>query len=139
MARKFNRPIARRNLILYAGLGMLAMAVFHKPSLLLSFLSANGIFNIFIAGFVSLFAAMGFYETASLMLKNNGLPWYARPGGLFILAVLVTAFFLVRHVLNNVFFPVFGISPLIHERAQLYMFWGMTFLWIVFLEKISCK
>ena len=90
-------------------------------------------------GFVSLFAAMSFYEGANLTLKDNGMPWYVRPRGLLLLVVLVTAFFLVRHVLNNVFFPVFGVTPLVHEKAQLYAFLGMTFLWIVFLEKISCK
>lgn len=139
MARKHNNPIARRNLILYAGLGMLTMAIFHKPSLLWFFLSIGGVFEVFLCGFVSLFAAMGFYECASLIFKNNRMPWYTKPGGIFLLIVLVIAFFLVRHVLNNVFFPVFVITPLVHIRAQLYAFWGMTFLWIVFLEKISCK
>jgi len=135
----YPNPWAQRKLILYAGMGMLASAIVHKPSLLLFFMSINGIFEVFMMAFIALFAAMGFYEAAALILKDNGLPWYTRPGGLVVLVAFVIGFFLVRHVLNNVFFPAFGVTPIVHERTQLYGFWGMTFLWIVFLERISCK
>ena len=139
MAHNVNNPMARRNLILYAGLIMLALAVFHQPSLLWFFLSIKGILQVCLWGFASLFAALAFHEQGSLLLKDNGWPWYARPGGLLLLAGFVTLFFLVGHVVNHVLFPVFGVTPFVYERTQLYEFLGMTFLWIVFLERIRCQ
>lgn len=139
MTRQNRNAIARRNLILYAGLGMLTMAIINRPSLLWFFLSKEGILEFLIAGFVTVFAAMSFHEIAFMLLKDNGWPWYTRPGGLVLLAFFLIAFFIFRYIFSNVFLPVFGITPNAFERSTLYQFFGMTFLWIIFLERIHCE
>jgi uncharacterized membrane protein len=132
-------PIKKRNVLILTGIVLLILAVIQKPALLLSLFSVKGITHIILMGLSSMFLAFGFHEFANQLLRNDGLPWYARSGGITIFMLLVIVFCIGFALLDGLILPIAGIPPIFQEHAYRYELFGMTVLWITILEWVSYK
>ena len=133
------QPVRKRNILLLTGLVMLVMAVVHEPSLLLFFLTSKGISHVFLMIMASFCTAMGFHELANCLLKNNGLPWYTRPGGFMAMILILVFVGILIAAVETYILPLIGPVRLLAEKAYMYEMFGMTLLWIVCLEWVTCK
>ncbi|MCP4608784.1 MAG: hypothetical protein GY845_08725 [Planctomycetes bacterium] len=133
------KPVKKRNILFCAGIIMLIIAVILKPSLLLFFLTSEDRVHVFLVVLASLCIAIGFHELANGLLKNNGLPWYTRPGGFIVLILLTTLFCIMAAFIDGLILPTLGIGPIVKEQAHRYELFGMVILWIISLEWVTCK
>ena len=138
MRRRLN-PVKRRNLFLFIGLVLLAIAVSKKPTLVFFFVTTKGRAHIFLVGFAALFCAFGFREFGSIFLRHKTLPWYAKRGSLLLLAIMATVYCLVAAFIDNGIFSAIKIGPLFNEKAYAYEFFGFVLIWTVLLEWVSYK
>jgi len=126
MRRNIN-PIFRRNALLSAAVVLMLIAVATDPKILPSVLTIRGLVGTVLVAVAGLFAAIGIHDIAETFLRGPGEPWYARPGAMLFLPVVLMA--------TNALLIVFGgIGPLSVPKARLYQFTAAELLWIVLLE-----
>ena len=133
------QPIKKRNALILTGIVLLVVAIIQKPALLLSCLSVKGIVHIVLMGLSSMFLAFGFHEFGNQFLRNDGLPWYTRPGGITVVMLLVILLCFAFALIDRLILPIAGINSILHEQAYRYELFGMTLLWITTLEWVSYK
>ena len=126
-------PIRRRNAFLMLTIALLILSVFQRPSLLAHVGSLGGWVKLILVSFSSIYASLAFYQIANVILGNNGLPWYTRPGGLQVFMGLVIGtcflFFLADCLLGSI-----GLPCLIRQKALVYLFFAELCLLIPLSE-----
>jgi hypothetical protein len=139
MNNKEWNPIRKRNVIIGMGIAILLIALLIEPAPWSLFTSRLGLLKVvcaIVSGFVF---AVGIYQIGEQALKSPiELPWYGRPLGLGLLAmvILVTLLFCVyfRRYLPAAaaMMPEEFMSSLCHVV-------GWTLIWTVLIEWVSCE
>lgn len=131
-------PIRKRNVIILMGLSVLLIALLIEPSPSALFTSRFGLLKIALAGVSGLVFAIGIAQIAEQALKSPVEPWYARPLGLGLLAIVILVAlsgwrFFGHHLKRDT-----TISPE-EEIAYLCGLVGWTLIWTVLIEWVSCE
>jgi hypothetical protein len=74
-----------------------------------------------------------------MLLKHPGDPWYAKPGSIFLLVLMIVCFCFVAAFVDGVVLAALGVGPIVTESAYIYEFFGFVLVWIVLLEWVTCR
>ena len=131
-------PIRRRNAMLWTAAALLVLAMIQHPPLFIYLFSVSGWIRIALVSFAGIYSCLGINQIANQILKNNGLPWYTRPGGLGVLMVLVVGLCLLLGVVDFLMITL-GLPTLISQKALVFLFFSEICLWTVVSEWIRIK
>jgi hypothetical protein len=131
-------PIRRRNAMLWTAAALLVLAMIQHPSLFIYLFSVSGWIRIALVAFAGIYSCLEFNQIANQILKNNGLPWYTRPGGFGVLMVLVVGLCLLLGFVDFLMITL-GLPTLISQKALVFLFFSEICLWTVLSEWIHIK
>ena len=134
MTYRTPNPVFRRNLFLIGAGILLILAILTSPSVLLCLVSSKGLAGAALVVGAGLFAAMGIREFAEALLRGPGNPWYVRPGALFFLLIVLICVNALASLVCNLAFGLLRLSHIIPQRALIFEFMAMGFLWIAILD-----
>ncbi|MFC1605115.1 hypothetical protein ACFL5F_08830 [Planctomycetota bacterium] len=131
-------PVRKRNVIIGMGIAILVIALIMEPSLWLLIASRRGLLKIILAIVSGFVFATGIYQIAEQALKSPIEPWYGRPLGLGLLAIviLVTLLFCVYF---RKYLPAAAAMTPDELVSLLCHIVGWTLIWTVLLEWVSCE
>ena len=131
-------PVRKRNVIIGMGIAILLIAILIEPSPSSLITSRLGLLKIILAIVSGFVFATGIYQIAEQALKSPIEPWYGRPCGLGLLAIVIGVALLAWRFFGHHLSRSMAISP-DEEIAYLCALVGWTLIWTVLLEWVSCE
>lgn len=131
-------PIRKRNAMLWTAAALLMVAIFQHPSLISYLFSMSGWIKIILISFSGIYGCLGFNQIANRFLKNNGLPWYTRPGGLGIFMAMVIGFCLLLGFVDFLMITQ-GLPTLMSQKALVLLLFSQICMWTVLSEWVRIK
>ena len=138
MNEKEWNPVRKRNVIIGMGVAVLMIALIMEPSLWLLVASRSGLVKIILAIVGGFVFATGIYQIGEQALKSPIEPWYARPLGLGLLAIviLLTLLFCVYF---RKYLPATAAMTPEELLSLLCHITGWDLIWTVLIEWVSCE
>jgi len=133
-------PIRKRNVIIGMGISILLIALLIEPSPWALFTSRLGFLKIVLSIVSGLVFAIGTAQIAEQALKSPIPiePWYSRPLGLGLLAIVIGTALLAWRFFGHHLKRSSTISPE-EEIAYLCALVGWTLIWTVLIDWVSCE
>ncbi len=134
MSYRIPNPVFRRNLFLITAAVLLLLAVFASPPILFSLGSTRGLVFTACMAISGLLVVLGIRECANTFLRRPGEPWYIRPGAAIFIPIIMMCTNALACLVYNLAFRLFDLSYVIPQRAIVFEFMAMEFLWIAILD-----
>ena len=126
-------PTSRRHGLLFAAVAFLLIGAFLDPGIVHHLACHAGIITVAFLVVCAFLAAKGIRRLAEIFFRGSGGPWYARPGVVIFLCIIVPC-------MNVAFLAIDGILisgtqvAVISQQVRMFTFMALELLWIALLE-----
>jgi hypothetical protein len=127
-------PVARRHTLLFVAVVFLLIAGFIDPGIMYRFACQVGVVTaafLVIAGFLS---AKGIRKMADVFFRGSVRPWFARPGVVVFLCIIIPCLNILFIIMDNLFFNITAISQVTAQQVRMLLFMALELMWIAILE-----
>lgn len=131
-------PVRKRNVIIGMGIAILLIAFLIEPSPWLLMTTRLGLLKIICAIVTGFVFATGIYQIAEQVIKSPIEPWYGRPLGLGLLAIVILVALLAWSYFGKYLPRRTAMTP-DEELAYICSVVGWTLIWTVLIEWVSCE
>ena len=128
-------PASRRHALLFAAAIFLLVAGFLDPRILYRLACQTGIVTTAFVVVCAFAAAKGIRKLADVFFRGSARPWYARPGVVVFLCVILPCVNVLFIIIDNVFFNVTDMGQVTSQQVRMFGFMAMELLWIALLEE----
>ena len=126
-------PASRRHALLFAAVFFLLIGAFLDPRILHRLACHAGIITVAFLVVCAFLAAKGVGRLADAFLRKPISPWYARPGVVIFLCIIVPCMNVAFLTIDGLFINVTQVA-IISQQVRMFAFMSLELLWIALLE-----
>ena len=127
-------PSSRRHMLLFAAAIFSLVAGFRDPRILHHLACQTGIATTAFMVACAFFAAKAIRRLADVFFRGSIRPWYARPGVVVFLCIILPGANVLFIIIDNLFFNVTAMGQVTTQQVRMFGFMALELLWIALLE-----
>ncbi len=128
-----SNPSSRRHALLFAAVAFLLIGGFLDPRILHRLACHAGIITVGFLVVCAFLAAKGVGRLADAFLRKPIRPWYARPGVVVFLCIILPCMNVAFLGIDGVFISGTQVA-VISQQVRMFTFMALELLWIALLE-----
>lgn len=127
-------PVSRRNMLFVAAVIFLLIAGYLDPAIVHRLACHVGIITVAFLVICAFVAAKSIRRLADVFFRGSASPWYARPGVVVFLCIILPCANVLFIIIDNLFFGTTAMGQVISQQVRIIAFTGLNLLWIAVLE-----
>jgi len=127
-------PATRKQTLSFAAVLFLMVAAFYDPRILHNLACHVGIITVAFMVVCAFAAAHGIRKLADVFFRGSVSPWYARPGVVVYLCIILPVANVLFIIIDNLFFSIPEIGQVTSQQIRIWIFMGLELWWITLLE-----
>ena len=127
-------PLSRRHALTIGAIFFILVAAFIDPGLMYHLSCHVGIITIAFLIICAFLAAKGIGKLAEVFFRGAVRPWYARPGVVVFLCIILPCVNILFIWMDNMFIDIRAMGQVISQPVRMFMFMALELLWIAVLE-----
>ena len=127
-------PAARKHALLFAAVVFLLIAGFLDPRILYRLACHIGIMTAAFMVVCAFLAAQGIRRLADAFLRKPIRPWFARPGVVIFLCIMLPVMNALFIGTDALFINIRSMGQVTTQQVRMFVFMGLELLWIAMLE-----
>jgi hypothetical protein len=117
-----------------AAVVFLLMAGYLDPAIIHRLACHVGIITVAYLIICAFVAAKSIRKLADIFFRGPTNPWFARPGVVVFLCVMIPCVNVVFIIVDNLFFDTTGMAQVVSQQVRIIAFTGLNLIWIAILE-----
>ena len=127
-------PATRKQTLSFAAVLFVLVAGFRDPRILHNLACHAGIITLGFMVVCAFVAAHGIRKLADVFFRGSVSPWYARPGVVVYLCIILPVANILFILIDNLFFSIPQIGQVTFQQVRMFIFMGLELWWIALLE-----
>ena len=119
---------------MFAAALFLLIAGFLDPRIVYRLACQAGIVTMAFTLICAFVAAKGIRKLADVFFRGSARPWYARPGVVVFLCVVLPCINVLFIMIDNMFFNITAMGEVTTQQVRMFGFMALELLWIALLE-----